>query len=793
MSKMRFFALQELANRQPLEVTTPSNKLSDYYGSHVFDRKKMQEYLPREAYKAVTDAIEKGTPINREMADLIANGMKSWAKSLNVTHYTHWFQPLTDGTAEKHDGFIEFGEGTEVIERFSGKLLIQQEPDASSFPNGGIRNTFEARGYTAWDVSSPAFVVDTTLCIPTIFISYTGEALDYKTPLLKALAAVDKAATDVCQLFDKNITRVYTNLGWEQEYFLVDSALYNARPDLCLTGRTLMGHSSAKDQQLEDHYFGSIPPRVTAFMKELEIECHKLGIPVKTRHNEVAPNQFELAPIFENANLANDHNQLVMDLMKRIARKHHFAVLLHEKPYNGVNGSGKHNNWSLCTDTGINLFAPGKNPKGNMLFLTFLVNVLMMVYKNQNLLRASIMSAGNSHRLGANEAPPAILSIFLGKQLSSILDEIARQISSSKMTSEEKTTLKLGIGRIPEILLDTTDRNRTSPFAFTGNRFEFRAAGSSANCAAAMIAINAAMANQLNEFKVSIDKLMEEGVGKDEAIFRIMKETIIASEPIRFEGDGYSEQWKQEAAAMIAINAAMANQLNEFKVSIDKLMEEGVGKDEAIFRIMKETIIASEPIRFEGDGYSEQWKQEAARRGLTNICHVPEALMHYMDNQSRSVLIGERIFNETELACRLEVELEKYTMKVQIESRVLGDLAINHIVPTAVIYQNRLLENLRGLRETFSPEEYEVLSADRKELVREISKRVTAIKVQVREMTEARKVANHMDNYKDKAFAYEETVRPYLESIRDHIDHLEMEIDDEIWPLPKYRELLFTK
>ena len=729
MSKMRFFALQELANRQPLEVTTPSNKLSDYYGSHVFDRKKMQEYLPREAYKAVTDAIEKGTPINREMADLIANGMKSWAKSLNVTHYTHWFQPLTDGTAEKHDGFIEFGEGTEVIERFSGKLLIQQEPDASSFPNGGIRNTFEARGYTAWDVSSPAFVVDTTLCIPTIFISYTGEALDYKTPLLKALAAVDKAATDVCQLFDKNITRVYTNLGWEQEYFLVDSALYNARPDLCLTGRTLMGHSSAKDQQLEDHYFGSIPPRVTAFMKELEIECHKLGIPVKTRHNEVAPNQFELAPIFENANLANDHNQLVMDLMKRIARKHHFAVLLHEKPYNGVNGSGKHNNWSLCTDTGINLFAPGKNPKGNMLFLTFLVNVLMMVYKNQNLLRASIMSAGNSHRLGANEAPPAILSIFLGKQLSSILDEIARQISSSKMTSEEKTTLKLGIGRIPEILLDTTDRNRTSPFAFTGNRFEFRAAGSSANC----------------------------------------------------------------AAAMIAINAAMANQRNEFKVSIDKLMEEGVGKDEAIFRIMKETIIASEPIRFEGDGYSEQWKQEAARRGLTNICHVPEALMHYMDNQSRSVLIGERIFNETELACRLEVELEKYTMKVQIESRVLGDLAINHIVPTAVIYQNRLLENLRGLRETFSPEEYEVLSADRKELVREISKRVTAIKVQVREMTEARKVANHMDNYKDKAFAYEETVRPYLESIRDHIDHLEMEIDDEIWPLPKYRELLFTK
>ncbi|MBE6286941.1 MAG: glutamine synthetase type III [Mediterranea massiliensis] len=729
MSKMRFFALQELANRHPQEVAAPSNKLSDYYGSHVFDRKKMQEYLPREAYKAVVNAIEKGTPINREMADLIANGMKSWAKSLNVTHYTHWFQPLTDGTAEKHDGFIEFGEDSEIIERFSGKLLVQQEPDASSFPNGGIRNTFEARGYTAWDVSSPAFVVDSTLCIPTIFISYTGEALDYKTPLLKALAAVDKAATEVCQLFDKSINRVYTNLGWEQEYFLVDLALYNARPDLCLTGRTLMGHSSAKDQQLEDHYFGSIPPRVTAFMKELEIECHKLGIPVKTRHNEVAPNQFELAPIFENANLANDHNQLVMDLMKRIARKHKFVVLLHEKPYNGVNGSGKHNNWSLCTDTGINLFAPGKNPKSNLLFLTFLVNVLMMVYKNQDLLRASIVSAGNSHRLGANEAPPAILSIFLGRQLSSILDEIASHISHNQLNAKEKTTLKLGIGRIPEILLDTTDRNRTSPFAFTGNRFEFRAAGASANC----------------------------------------------------------------AGAMIAINAAMANQLNEFKIAIDKLMEEGVSKDEALFRILKETIIASEPIRFEGDGYSEEWKQEAARRGLTNICHVPEALMHYIDNQSRTVLIGEGIFNETELACRLEVELEKFTMKVQIESRVLGDLALNHIVPTAVAYQNRLLENLRGLREIFSPEEYETLSADRKELIREISKRVTAIKLQVREMTEARKVANRMEHYKDKAFAYEENVRPYLTKIREHIDSLEMEIDDEIWPLPKYRELLFTK
>lgn len=726
---MRFFALKELANRKPIEITNPSNKLSDYYGCHVFDRKKMQEYLPREAFKAVTDAIEKGSPISREMADLIANGIKSWAKTFNVTHYTHWFQPLTDGTAEKHDGFIEFGEDGDVIERFSGKLLIQQEPDASSFPNGGIRNTFEARGYTAWDVSSPAFVVDTTLCIPTIFISYTGEALDYKTPLLKALAAVDKAATEVCQLFDKNITRVYTNLGWEQEYFLVDTALHNARPDLCLTGRTLMGHSSAKDQQLDDHYFGSIPPRVTGFMKELELECHKLGIPVKTRHNEVAPNQFELAPIFEDANLANDHNQLVMDLMKRIAQKHNFTVLFHEKPFSGINGSGKHNNWSLCTDTGVNLFAPGKNPKGNMLFLTFIINVLMMVYKNQDLLRAAITSASNSHRLGANEAPPAILSIFLGRHLSHMLDELVKQVGNAKMTPEEKTALKLGIGRIPEILLDNTDRNRTSPFAFTGNRFEFRAAGSSSNC----------------------------------------------------------------AASMIVINAAMAHQLNDFKAQIDKLIEEGIGRDEAIFRILKETIIASKNIRFEGDGYSDEWKEEAAHRGLTNICHVPEALMKYNDKQAREVLLGEKIFNENELMSRIEVELEKYTKKIQIESRVLGDLAINHIVPIAVAYQNRLLENLCGLKEIFTEEEYTIMSSDRKELVKEISHRVTSIKVLVREMTEARKIANHLDSQIEKAYSYEEKVRPYLDEIRDHIDHLEMEVDDEIWPLPKYRELLFAK
>ena len=729
MSKMRFFALQELANRRPVPVDYPSEKLSDYYGAHVFDRKKMQEFLPREAYKAVINAIEEGIPLNREMADMIANGMKSWAKTFNVTHYTHWFQPLTEGTAEKHDGFIEFDEDGDVIERFSGKLLIQQEPDASSFPNGGIRNTFEARGYTAWDVSSPAFIVDKTLCIPTIFISYTGEALDYKTPLLKALAAVDKAATEVCRMFMPDVKRVYANLGWEQEYFLVDTALYNARPDLCITGRTLMGHSSPKDQQLDDHYFGSIPSRVTNFMKELEVECHKLGIPVKTRHNEAAPNQFELAPIFEDVNLANDHNQLVMDLMKRIATKHNFTVLLHEKPFKGVNGSGKHNNWSLCTDTGINLFSPTKTAEGNMLFLTFVVNVLMMVYKNQDLLRASIVSAGNSHRLGAAEAPPAILSIFLGGHLSHMLDEVAENLGDAKLTAEKKKALQLGISRIPAILLDNTDRNRTSPFAFTGNRFEFRAAGSSANC----------------------------------------------------------------AASMIVINAAMAHQLNDFKAQINHLVSEGMEQEEALYKVLKETIIASRNICFEGDGYSDEWKEEAMKRGLTNVSHVPDAIMRFNDPQSRNVLIGENIFNENELNCRIEVELEKFTKKVQIESRILGDLAINHIVPTAVFYQNRLLENLRGLRETFSPEEYEMLGADRRELVKEIQLHTLEIKRLVHEMTEARHIANRLDSQIKKAYSYEECVSPYMEKIREHIDHLELEIDDEIWPLPKYRELLFTK
>ena len=726
---MRFFALSELVNHKPVEVELPSKNISDYYSSHVFDKKTMQEFLPKEAYKAVVEAIENGKPISREKADLIANAMRNWAKSFGVTHYTHWFQPLTDGTAEKHDGFIEFSDEGDVIERFSGKLLVQQEPDASSFPNGGIRNTFEARGYTAWDVSSPAFIVDDTLCIPTIFISYTGDALDYKTPLLKALNAVDKASTNVAQMFDKNINKVSVNLGWEQEYFLVDSALYSARPDLCLTGRTLMGHSSAKDQQLDDHYFGSIPPRVTNFMKDLEIECHKLGIPVKTRHNEVAPNQFELAPIFEDANLSNDHNQLVMDLMKRIANHHNFNVLFHEKPFSGINGSGKHNNWSLQTDTGINLFAPGKNPKGNMLFITFIVNAMMMVYKNQDLLRASIMSASNSYRLGANEAPPLILSVFLGKYLTNMLDTLEKQVGDKKMTPEQKTALKLGIGRIPEILLDNTDRNRTSPFAFTGNRFEFRAAGSSSNC----------------------------------------------------------------AASMIVINSAMAHQLNEFKRDVDTLIEKGNGKDEAIFKVLKKMIKTSKAIRFEGDGYSEDWCKEAQKRGLTNINCVPEAILKYETKSAKEVLVGEGIFNETELRSRVEVELEKFVKKIQIESRVLGDLTINHIVPTAIAYQNRLLENIIGMKQIFDKEEYEHLSEARKSLVKEISEYVSEIKAQVKDMTEERKIANRIENMEEKAFAYSNKVKPYLESIRNYVDNLEMEIDNEIWPLPKYRELLFAK
>jgi glutamine synthetase len=689
----------------------------------------MKKYLSKEAYKAVIDAVDNGTPIDRKMADQVAQGMKSWALENGATHITHWFHPLTDGTAEKHDAFVVHGENGGVVETLSGTMLSQQEPDASSFPSGGIRQTFEARGYTAWDPSSPAFIVDNTLTIPTIFISYTGEALDYKTPLLRAIAAVDKAATEVCQMFDKNVSKVNANLGWEQEYFLVDEALFMARPDLMLTGRTLMGHSASKDQQLDDHYFSSIPTRVFRFMEDLENEAFKLGIPVKTRHNEVAPNQFELAPIYEELNLANDHNQMIMDLMKKIARRHNFAVLFHEKPFAGINGSGKHNNWSLSTDTGVNLFSPGKNPKSNLQFLTFVINTLKALYVNQDMLRASILTAPNTHRLGANEAPPAIISAFLGTEISKMLDLMEVAVVDRKMTPDEKTALKLNIGRIPEIILDNTDRNRTSPFAFTGNRFEFRAVGSSANC----------------------------------------------------------------ASAMIALNTAVADQLAKFKIEVDALVEGGVKKDEAIFQVLKKLIIESKPIRFDGNGYSEEWKIEAARRGLTNITSVPTALEALHDKRVVEMYGKAGVLSPREIEGRIEVELEKYTKKIQIESRVLGDLAINHIVPTAVQYQSMLLENVKNLKIVFSDEEYKSLAEGRLELIREIGGHVSSIKAKVKEMIEARKVANIIETEKEKAYAYEKSVRPYLDDIRYHIDKLELIVDNELWPLPKYRELLFVK
>lgn len=729
MAELRFKALHEVFLRQPKEVVFPSKKISDYFGIKVFDQQKMQMYLSKEAYGSIKKAINDGTALDRKLADQVAAGMRDWAISMGVTHYTHWFHPLTDGTAEKHDGFIEFGDYGGLMENFSGELLVQQEPDASSFPSGGLRNTFEARGYTAWDISSPAFLVGTTLCIPTVFVSYTGEALDYKTPLLKALSMIDKAAVEVCRYFDKNVTKVLATLGWEQEYFLIDSALYNARPDLILTDRTLMGHQSSKDQQLDDHYFSSIPERVKAFMQDFEIEAYKLGIPIKTRHNEVAPNQFECAPIFEEANLSNDHNQMTMDIMKKVAIKHNFRVLLHEKPFAGINGSGKHNNWSLLTDTGVNLLSPGKNPKRNLLFLTFLVNVIKAVYDNQDLLRSSILTASNSHRLGANEAPPAIISVFLGSFLTATLDDIVEKVTDKKMSPDLKTELKLGIGKIPEILLDNTDRNRTSPFAFTGNRFEFRAVGASANC----------------------------------------------------------------AAAMIVLNASVADQLIKFKKDVDEFIIKGRKKDEAIFQVLKKYIVDSENIRFEGDGYSEEWKKEAVKRGLTNITSVPESLTHYLTEKAKEVLIGNGIFDEKELEGRVDVEFEKFTKKIQIEARVLGDLAINHIVPTAIQYQNTLITNVKGLQEIYNEDVFEELAGARKELIMEISNHISNIKRKVHDMIEKRKKANKITDMKEQAFAYERQVRPYLDDIRRHVDKLELIIDNEIWPLPKYRELLFTR
>ncbi len=729
MAQFRFNALNEVLNRTPLDIVREENLVSDYFGMLVFDQSKMKKYLSREAFKAVTDAIENGTTVDRKMADQVAQGMKAWAIENGATHYTHWFHPLTDGTAEKHDAFIVHGADGGVIESFSGNLLAQQEPDASSFPSGGIRQTFEARGYTAWDPTSPAFISETTLTIPTIFISYTGEALDYKTPLLRAINAVDKAATEVCQYFDKNVTSVKTNLGWEQEYFLIDEALFMARPDLVLTGRTLMGHASSKDQQLDDHYFSSIPTRVNRFMQDVENEVYKLGIPIKTRHNEVAPNQFEIAPIYEEANLSNDHNQLCMDIMQKIARRHKFRILFHEKPFAGINGSGKHNNWSLSTNTGVNLYSPGKNPKTNLQFLTFVINTLKAVYDNQDLLRASISNASNMHRLGANEAPPSILSVFLGTEVSNMLDLMEEAVVDRKMTPDEKTALKLNIGRIPEIILDSTDRNRTSPFAFTGNRFEFRAVGSSAN----------------------------------------------------------------NASALIVLNSVLANQLLKFKTAVDALIEKSVKKDEAIFQVLKGMIIESKPIRFNGDGYSEDWVKEAAKRGLTNVISVPESLSAYLRPENKALLAKLGVLNELELSGRVEVEYEKFIMKLQIEARVLGDIAINHIVPVAVDYQTMLLKNVKNLKAVFLKEEFDELAAARIDLIREIGLHISAIKAKRKEMIEARKKVNVIEDVIEKAYAYEIEVKPFLDDIRYHIDHLELIVDDEKWPLPKYRELLFVR
>jgi len=729
MAQFRFKALEEVLNRQPLEVVREENLVSDYYGMQVFDQSKMKKYLSREAYKAVTDAIENGTTVDRKMADQVAQGMKAWAIENGATHYTHWFHPLTDGTAEKHDAFIVHGADSSVIESFSGSLLSQQEPDASSFPSGGLRQTFEARGYTAWDPTSPAFISETTLTIPTIFISFTGEALDYKTPLLRALQVVNKAATDICQFFDKNVTSVQSNLGWEQEYFLIDEALFMARPDLVLTGRTLMGHSSSKDQQLADHYFSSIPTRVNRYMQDVENEAYKLGIPVKTRHNEVAPNQFEFAPIYEEANLANDHNQLMMDIMQKIARKHKFRVLFHEKPFAGINGSGKHNNWSLTTNTGVNVYSPGKNPKSNLQFLTFVINTMQAVFDGQDLLRASILTASNSHRLGANEAPPSILSVFLGSEVSNMLDLMEEAVVDRKMTPDEKTALKLNIGRIPEIILDNTDRNRTSPFAFTGNRFEFRAIGSSAN----------------------------------------------------------------NASALIVLSTLVANQLQKFKVAVDKLVDKGVKKDEAIFQVLKELIISSKAIRFNGDGYSEEWIKEAEKRGLSNITSVPESLSAYLRPESIALFEKMGVLNKSEISGRVEVEYEKFVMKIQIESRVLADIAINHIVPIAVEYQTILLENVKSQKEVFSAEEFEQLAGGRIDLIREIGQHISSIKILRKEMTEARAKANKIQDVVERAKEYNEKVRPFLTELRDHIDRLELIVDNEKWPLPKYRELLFTR
>ncbi|MCD8176285.1 MAG: glutamine synthetase III [Tannerellaceae bacterium] len=728
MSKLRFRVVETAFKKKAVEVKAPKDRPSDYFAVNVFNREKMFKYLPEKTFQCLVDSIDNGTPLNRETADAVANGMKKWAIEMGATHYTHWFHPLTEGTAEKHDAFVEHDGKGGMIEKFSGKLLVQQEPDASSFPNGGIRNTFEARGYTAWDPSSPAFIVNDTLCIPTIFIAYTGEPLDYKAPLLKALEAVNKAAVDVCNYFDPNVKKVYSYLGWEQEYFLVDEGLYAARPDLLLTGRTLMGHESSKNQQLEDHYFGAIPSRVMEYMKELEFESLKLGIPLKTRHNEVAPNQFELAPIFEECNLANDHNQLIMGLMRKLARKHGFRVLLHEKPFKGVNGSGKHNNWSLGTDTGALLMAPGKTPEENLRFITFVVNTLKAVYRHNALLKGSIISASNAHRLGANEAPPAIISSFLGSQVSKVLDEIENS-DPDALNLAGKQVLDLGIPRIPELLLDNTDRNRTSPFAFTGNRFEFRAVGSEANC----------------------------------------------------------------ASAMLALNAAVAEQLIIFKSEVDAKIAEGKDKFAAILEVLRKDIKESKPVRFDGNGYSEEWKIEAAKRGLDCETSAPLIYDAYLSESSIKMFESTGVLNEKELEARNEIKWEMYTKKIQIEGRVLGDLAMNHIIPIATRYQSTLIDNVYKMKDLFPAEKAAQLSSKNLEIIEDIANRTIFIKEKVDEMIEARKAANKIESEREKAIAYHDQIFPMLEEIRYQIDKLELVVDNEMWTLPKYRELLFIR
>ena len=729
MTSLRFSVVEKAFQAKPQPVAVPDCRPSEYFGKYVFNREKMFKYLPSTVYARLVDAMDNGAPMDRDIADEVAAGMKRWASELGVTHYTHWFQPLTEGTAEKHDAFVEHDGKGGMMEEFSGKLLVQQEPDASSFPNGGIRNTFEARGYSAWDPSSPVFVVDDTLCIPTVFIAYTGESLDYKAPLLKALSAVNKAAVDVCHYFDPDVKKVMAYLGWEQEYFLVDEGLYAARPDLLLTGRTLMGHEASKNQQLEDHYFGAIPSRVAAFMKDLEIKALELGIPVKTRHNEVAPNQFELAPIFEECNLAVDHNMLIMSLMRKIARNHGFRVLLHEKPFKGVNGSGKHNNWSLGTDTGVLLMAPGKTAEENLRFITFIVNTLMAVYRHNGLLKASIMSATNAHRLGANEAPPAIISSFLGDQLSKVLDHMEESSSDNLVSLGGKHGMKLDIPQIPELLIDNTDRNRTSPFAFTGNRFEFRAVGSEANCASAMIALNTAVAEQLIIFKSEVDALIEKG---------------------------------------------------EPNVS-------------AIVQVLRKYIKECKPIRFDGNGYSEEWKEEAARRGLDCETSCPVIFDNYLKPESIRMFESTGVMTRKELEARNEVKWETYTKKIQIEARVLGDLVMNHIVPVATEYQSKLIDNVFKMKGLFAEDEAASLSAENIALIKKIAEHTSYIKEHVDAMVAARKVANKIADEREKAIAYHDTIAPMLEQIRYHIDKLELIVDDQMWTLPKYRELLFIR